>query len=125
MRTVGMKPDLARQDHGLQILFDRDVGVGVALEDLAVLDVSVPRPLVQPGPEVLQHVVLGKLGALAIPEAPHGLGGGDGVDTAHVDLDPLGAILANHVPRTPRPAILIQANSGNGKGFYFLETNGR
>ena len=118
MRTVGMESDLAGQDDGLQVLLDRDVGVGVPLEDLAVLDVPVPRPLVEAGPEVLKHVVLRELRALAIPEPPHGLGGGDGVDGAQVDLDPLGAVLADHVPRAPRPAVLIQANPGNGKGFY-------
>ena len=124
VRTVRMKSDLARQDDRVKILLDRDVGVGVAVEDLAVLDVPVPRPLVEAGPEVLQHVVLRELCALTIAEPAHGLGGGDRVDAAHVDLNPLGAVLADHVPRAPGPAVLIQANSENGKGFY-LQTDGR
>ena len=119
MWTVRMESDLAGKDDGLEVLFDRDVGVGVAVEDLTVLDVPVPRPLIEAGSEVLQHVVLRELRPLAIAEPAHGLGGGDGVDAAHVDLDPLGPIFPDHVSRAPGPAILIQANSGNGKGFYY------
>ena len=113
--TVGMKPDLGSEDHWVQVLLDCNVGVCVSLQNLTVLYAPVSDPLVQSWSPVLQHVVLGELCPLTIAEPAHGLRGGDGVDTGQVDLDPLGTILANHVPRTPGSTILIKSNSKHGK----------
>ena len=108
-----MEPDLGGQHHGVEVLLHGDVGVGVALHDLGVLDVPVPHPLVQAGSEVLQHVVLGELGSLAVPEPSHGFGARDHVDLVQRDFNPLRAVFPDHVARTPGSSILVHTNPRN------------
>ena len=118
--TVRVEPDLGGQHHGVEVLLDSDVGVGVALHDLGVLDVPVPHPLVQAGSEVLQHVVLGELGPLAVAEPAHGFCARDHVDLVQRDFYPLRAVFTNHVPGTPGSPILVHTNPRN----IFLQFSG-
>ena len=121
MWAVGVKSDLGGEDDRVQVLLDGDVGVGVAVHDLAVLDVAVAHPLIEPGSEVLQEVVLRELRALAVAEPAHGLGGGDGVHGAQVHLQPLRPVLADHVTGAPGPARLVHAHPEMWNCFYLRE----
>ena len=123
MRTVGMKSDLGGENDRVEVLLDCDVGICVAVHDLTVLNVAVPHPLVQAGPEVLQHIILRKLRTLTIAKPAHGLCGRHCVDSVQIYFNPLGSILPNHVPGTPGPSVLIKSDPGNDKYFIiFLKT---
>ena len=58
-------------------------------------------------PVVLDDVGFGKLCALPVAEAPHGLGGGDDVRHAQVNLQPLAGVPPDHVARAPGAPVLV------------------
>ena len=107
---VRMKANLARHEDGVEVILDGRVRVLVGVDDRSALSRAVAEPLVQPRPVVFKQVGLGELNPLAVSEATLGLDPRDGVDRAEVDLDPLGALLADHVLRAPRAAVLIHAD---------------
>ena len=118
-----MKSDLGGENDRVEVLLDCDVGICVSVHDLTVLNVAVPHPLVQAGPEVLQHIILRKLRTLTIAKPAHGLGGRHCVDSVQIYFNPLGSILPNHVPGTPGTSVLIKSDPGNYKYFIiFLKT---
>ena len=107
MLAVRMKSHFRGQDNGIQLVLHSQISIGIAHKNLLALTIPEPHPLVQPGPEVLDHVVLRELSALAIAEPSLGLGGREGVHLAEVNLQVLLALFTHQGFWTPSAAILI------------------
>ena len=85
-----MKSDLGRQNNGVQVLLDRDVGVGVSLQDRVSRMVPVGHPLPDRGPPVFEQELLRVLLAVAAPVTTLGSGLADLELTVEVDLNSIG-----------------------------------
>ncbi len=107
MVTVRMKTNFGRQHDGVEAILDGQVSVGVSVQDFFAFATAKLDPLVETRTEVLEHVVFGELGALAVAEASLRLGRRYDVDAAQIDLKPFFAVLSNHFFGTPSAAVLI------------------